>query len=435
VKFFLRTFGCRVNQYETQRLRERLAGPGDAVTEGYEDADVCVVNTCTVTDGADRDALRLIGAISRRNPAARLVVTGCLASRDPRVIALAAPSAIIAGNAGKDDVPALLGCSPASGSAGISSFSGKSRAFVKVQDGCNMHCAFCVIPSVRPSLSCTPYPALEAEVRGLLDAGYAEIVLCGIRLGRYLSTDRKGKRVDLPGAIERLAALPGDFRIRLSSLEITDATDRLCHLFADLGDRLAPSLHLPLQSGSEGVLKRMRRWYSAGFYARRAAAAKAIVPNLAVFADVMAGFPGETAAEHEESLAFVRRTGFRGLHVFRYSRRPGTEAARLRSLPDSTVTARARDYRALDADLRKAFAAESVGAVRTVVQELSGSEGLTEDFLTVRLPGPVGPGLRRVRVSRSEDLRAYAEPEPKDPGGQDGGPLNSSFTGRSAPGR
>src|SRR5262249_22203157 len=182
-----------------------------AETPDFESADLCVVNTCTVTREADKDALRLLRRISRRNPSARLVVTGCLASRSPQEILEAAPAAVVVGNEGKENLPAMLGCSPAPGFAGITGFHGRTRAFVKVQDGCNMHCAYCIIPSIRPTLSSKPYQELEREVAGLVDGGIQEIVLCGVRLGRYLVRDSSGRRVDFVAMLDRLLTLPGDF--------------------------------------------------------------------------------------------------------------------------------------------------------------------------------------------------------------------------------
>lgn len=392
MRVFTHTFGCRVNQYETQVLRERLLASGGAGVEDWENADLCVINTCTVTAEADADALRLIRRISRRNPAARLIVTGCLATRDPRKISEAAPGAIVVGNEAKKEIPALLGCSAAP--EGITGLDGHARAFVKIQDGCNMSCAFCVIPSIRPRLESRTVSGVAAEVAGLVERGVPEIVLCGVRLGRF----RDGF-VDLVGLIEKLLALPGEFRIRLSSLEVTDATDRLLDLMAGSGGKLCPSLHLPLQSGCEAALKRMKRWHSAEFYKRRIEAARRTVPGIGIFADVIVGFPGETEAEFSESERFVENAGLDGLHVFRYSPRPGTTATRLPGrVADAAIRERAERLRSVDAVQRKKFARRAAGQTRTVVALNGGRQGLCEDFLTVALPRPPGPGLRRVVV-------------------------------------
>ncbi len=427
MKTFFATFGCRVNQYETQVLRERvLAGGSAKAVADWRSADLCLINTCTVTQGADSDALKLVRRIARSNPAARLVVTGCLATRDPGALSREAPGAVIVGNGEKTSIPAMLGCELVP--AGVTGFHGHARAFVKVQDGCDMRCAYCIIPKVRPELSSKSYKKLEEEVRGLIARGRREIVLCGVRLGRYL--DRKGaggKQVDFVGMLGRLSALPGDFRIRLSSLEVTDLTDRFIRVMESSGGRIAPSLHIPLQSGSDTVLKRMRRWYASAFYARRVAALRARIPGLGIFTDVMAGFPGETEAEHSDSLDFIRGMGFSGLHVFRYSPRPGTPAAAEKPVPEKVVRSRAGGLRGLSVELGSRFAAGAVGAERTLVMEMEGSapagvqssapsgsllgpQGVAEDFLKVTLTTHPGPGFVRVRVTRSEGPRAFGVP-------------------------
>ncbi len=401
MKIYVKTFGCRVNQAEGESLKASLLAGGSSESEGFEDADVCVVNTCTVTAEADREALALLRRVVRRNPAARLVVTGCLATRDPELVRTAAPSAVLVGNDAKASIPAMFGCSPAPAEAALPSVSGRSRAFLKVQDGCNMTCSYCTIPSIRHQLSTVPLPELLERVRALAAAGVPEIVLCGIRLGRYLHRAPGEPRVDLGGLVSRILDVPGDFRVRLSSLEVTDVTDRLLALMASSGGRLCPSLHLPLQSGSDPVLKRMKRWYSAEYYRRRVDAYRAAVPQGALFSDVMTGFPGETDAEHGESLAFAEAIGFDGLHVFRYSPRPGTSAAKRKAPDPRVVRARSEQWRVLDAARRVAHAARSIGQIRTVAPELSGRAGLTEDFLTVALDRPWPEGLvarARVRV-------------------------------------
>ena len=413
MKAFFKTYGCRVNQYETEALREKLTKNRFAeVSDDFAEADLCVINTCTVTEEADQDALRLIRKISRRNPLARLVVTGCLASRSPEEIQNAAPQALIVGNKDKENIPALIGCGIAPAPSSISGFWGHSRAFIKIQDGCDMGCSFCIIPSIRPQLSSRPFEEFKSEIEGLLKNRCPEIVLCGVRLGRYLSRDLEGRRVDFVGLLERLIKLPGDFRIRLSSLEITDVTDRFISLMARSEGKIAPSLHLPLQSGSDKTLKEMKRWYTTGFFRKRLDALREKVPHCAVFSDVMSGFPGENNADFEESLAFIREMKFAGLHPFRYSSRPGTEAEkRTDHLPEKTILARAQSLRSLDKELRTKLAAQAVGSVRRVVVEgrPGKPEGLCEDFLSVFLNQYPGPGFAQVRILSSKDLDAFAE--------------------------
>lgn len=415
MRVFFATFGCRVNQYETERLRERVL-TGEDSESGYEQADLCVVNTCTVTGSADQDALRLLRRISRRNPAARLVVTGCLASRSPDAVRGAAPHALIVGNAGKDDLAEALGCAPAPAAAGIRGFGGRSRAYVKVQDGCNMVCTYCIIPSVRPDLSSRPLSEVEAELRGLVAEGFGEVVLCGIRLGRYL-TSEEGRRVDFCALLARLLALPGDFRIRLSSFEITDVTDRFLALAADSKGRLCPSFHLPLQSGSDAVLQKMKRWYSVAFFERRIAALKARLPRAGLFTDVMVGFPGESEEDFARSLELLERLGFCGLHVFPYSARTGTPAAKWTPPAAAVVEGRLARMRELDSRLRAAFARRALGERRRVLVERGpdGPVGTAEDFLKLRLDRDPGVAFAWVRVSRVDGAQAEGMVEGQAP--------------------
>lgn len=413
MKAFFKTYGCRVNQYETEALREKLTKNRFAeVSDDFASADICVINTCTVTEEADQDALRLIRKISRRNPLARLVVTGCLASRSPEMIQNAAPQALIVGNKDKENIPALIGCGLAPAPSSISGFWGHSRAFIKIQDGCDMGCSFCIIPSIRPRLFSRPFQELKMEIEGLIQNRCPEVVLCGIRLGRYLSQDLEGRRIDFVGLLERLIQIPGDFRIRLSSLEITDVTDRFINLFASSEGKIAPSLHLPLQAGSDKTLKEMKRWYTSDFFRKRLKALREKIPHCAVFSDVMSGFPGESEADFEESLNFIREMKFAGLHPFRYSARPGTEAEkRSDQLTEKTILARGQELRLLDRRLRTQFAAHSLGSKRRVVVEgrPGKPEGLCEDFLSVSLDRYPGPGFAWVRVHSLKDEMAFAE--------------------------
>ncbi|MCX5790329.1 MAG: MiaB/RimO family radical SAM methylthiotransferase [Elusimicrobia bacterium] len=413
MKIWIHTFGCRVNQYETERLRERLlAGSAATSASSYEDADLCVVNTCTVTRAADKDALLLIRRIARRNPAAKLVVTGCLASRSPEEIRAAAPHAVVVGNEGKVGLSEALGCSPAPAAAGITSFGERSRAYVKVQDGCNMHCSFCIVPSVRPALQSRPAAEVVAEVGGLLAGGYQEVVLCGIRLGRYL-VRKEGRRVDFVALLERLLALPGDFRVRLSSFEITDVTDRFLRLASGSGGRLCPSFHLPLQSGSDAVLERLERWYSAAFFERRVRALKEALPGCGLFTDVMVGFPGETDDDFLRTQELLDRLGFCGLHIFPFSARRGTPAAGYEPVAKPVVAARLALLRALDGRLRAAFAARALNTRRRVLVEAGpdGPAGTAEDFLRVRLDRDPGEGLHWAFLHRVEGPLAWGRIE------------------------
>ncbi|MCX5796611.1 MAG: radical SAM protein [Elusimicrobia bacterium] len=393
MKIWSRTFGCRVNQAESEELRARLAAAGCSPAHSLAEAELCVVNTCTVTRDADREALKFLRRASRENPRARLLVTGCLARRSPDEIRAAAPHAEIAADLEQLALPRASGLLPE-----------RARALLKVQDGCDGSCSYCVVPKVRPTLRSLALEEVVARVRGLVAAGVPEIVLCGIRLGRYSQGG-----VGLAGLLKRLLLIPGAFRLRLSSLEFQEADDALAVLMAESSCRLCPHLHLPLQSGCEATLRRMNRPYSAAAFARRVAALRRRVPTLALFTDIITGFPGETEAESGASLAFVRGLGLRGLHVFRYSAREGTPAA---SLPGQVPAAAARErldqWLGLDRDLRQRHAREAVGQERVAVPLKTGREAVTEDFLTVRLDRNPGPGLWRVDVGGAEGGMAQA---------------------------
>jgi len=418
IKTFFHTFGCRVNQYETELLRTRLRGE---VVDNIEEAELCVINTCTVTREADVDCQRLLRKIVRRNPDAQIVVTGCYATRAPEEIREIVPLALIVGNDQKQDLPALLGCQSVQTedvtSGGITDFRNHSRAFVKIQDGCNMMCTYCIIPSVRPEMSSKPAAQVLAEVEALVNNGYQEIVLCGVRLGRYLVWEKSGatgqKRIDFVELLSRLLALPGNFRVRLSSFEITDLTDRVLRVLTDSKGKLCPSFHLPLQSGSDIVLKRMKRWYSTQFYRRRIEALRRHNPGAGLFTDVIVGFPGETREDFNQTADFIREHDFSGLHVFRYSSRSGTPAAEyLDVVPGEEIILRAREMRSLDRELRIRFAQAAVGSRRQVLVEDSKGlrEGLTGHFLRVRFSDPVPrrPGLHSARITGCDGALAHA---------------------------
>ena len=384
--YFLRTFGCRVNQAETEELRARLDAAGCSAARSLAEADVCIVNTCTVTRDADREALKFLRRAGRENPRARLLVTGCLAARSSADIRKAAPQARIVANDDKGAIAQAFGLPPEQPRTFAPD---RARALLKVQDGCDGACAYCVVPQARPRLWSMDPATAESRVRGLAAAGVPEIVLCGIRLGRY-----RHEGVGLTGLLARLLLIPGAFRLRLSSLELAEADDALAALIAASSGRLCPHLHLPLQSGCEATLRRMNRPYRAAAFARRAASLRRQAPALALFTDIITGFPGETEAEFRESLAFVRSLDLCGLHVFRFSSRPGTPAA---AMPDPVEPSVARErlasWRGLDRELRQAHRRRAAGQRRVVAPLRGGIRALTEDFLEVILERPLPPGL------------------------------------------
>src|SRR4051794_37246657 len=323
------TLGCKVNQYETQYVKEALEINGYREADDGEAADLCVVNTCTVTSEGDAKSRTAVRRLHQRNPGASIVVMGCYATRDSAAVAkLPGVVRVVTDKATLPTELADFGVTTMP--AGITRFDDHQRAFVKVQDGCLLNCTYCIIPSVRPTLRSRPPAEIAAEVSRLAEAGYREVVLTGIHLGHYgldLSRGRpKAEWCRLWHLLERLARLPGDFRIRLSSLEAAEARDDLVRVLAEQ-PRLCPHLHLCLQSGSDRVLARMKRRYRSAGFLERCRRIREALDAPALTTDVIVGFPGETDEDFEATCRVVREAGFARLHLFSYSPREGTPAA------------------------------------------------------------------------------------------------------------
>ncbi|MHC4877192.1 MAG: tRNA (N(6)-L-threonylcarbamoyladenosine(37)-C(2))-methylthiotransferase MtaB [Planctomycetota bacterium] len=323
------TLGCKVNQYETQLVKETLLQNGFREAAEDEAADLCVVNTCTVTGEADSKGRQLIRQLARKNPGTRTIVMGCYATRDPKAVAdLPGVFEIVRDKRELPDVFDRLGIVDMP--AGISHFDGRRRAYVKVQDGCILRCTYCIIPSVRPGLQSRSPQDIEDEVRRLIDNGYREIVLSGIHVGHY-GVDTTRGRSGLPPfrlwhLFEQLDRIPGDWRMRLSSIEAVEVNDDFINAAADC-EHLCPQFHPALQSGSETVLRRMRRRYSVAKFLDRIEQMREVLDNPAFTTDVIVGFPGETEAEFQATLDACRKARFMKVHVFPFSARKGTPAA------------------------------------------------------------------------------------------------------------
>ncbi|MGA2064119.1 MAG: MiaB/RimO family radical SAM methylthiotransferase [Thermoguttaceae bacterium] len=318
------TLGCKVNQYETQYLREGLECLGYREAREDEPADLCIVNTCTVTVEGDAKNRKLIRRIARQNPAAEVVVMGCYATRAPEEVARLPGVAEVITD--KRQLPAwLAGRGLIAPPVGISTFAERHRAYVKVQDGCSMECSYCIIPRVRPVLWSRPQPEILDEVGRLVAAGHREIVLTGIHLGHY-GADLAGGW-NLARLVRDVVRQPGEFRVRLSSLEGAEVTDELLSVLGEHPERVCPHLHVPMQSGSDAVLCRMRRQWPAERLITRLCRVRSALDRPALTGDVMVGFPGETEADFLATCRAVEAAGFSKLHVFRFSPRQGTEAA------------------------------------------------------------------------------------------------------------
>ena len=338
VRVALETLGCKLNQAETESLARQFLRRGCQLAESPREADVYVLNTCTVTHIADRKARHLLRSARRSNLQALIIAVGCYAQRAPAELAQLGAVDLILSAAEKDRlidmVENRLGrvrnrrteISPVGGLSSV-----RTRALIKIQDGCDDFCSFCIVPYTRGREGSLPLDKVLEEVRARVDAGYREVTLTGTKIGAYLGNGlcvtSKEWTPGLPRLIERILKETAVERLRLSSLQPQDLTPESVKLWAD--KRLCPHLHLSLQSGSDGVLQRMKRRYSTYDYERAVSLAREAISDLAITTDILAGFPGESEREFEESYHFCQKIGFANIHVFPYSPRPGTAAARM----------------------------------------------------------------------------------------------------------
>ena len=411
MKIYFKTVGCRVNQVETESLREKFAALGHQAAADAETADLVVVNTCSVTAKADRDCISFLRRTAAANPKAAIAVTGCLATLEPQKILAAAPGASLFANKDKESIPSQLCGTPAARDFfAVTRFHGKARAFIKVQDGCNLKCAYCLVNLARSELKSKPLDAAVAEVKKLVDAGFAEIVLCGTRLGIY-KCEKSG--ATLAGLLEQLFALEGRFRLRFSSIESEELTPELLKVLKSGGPRFCDYFHLPLQAGADPVLKAMGRLYDTAAYKAKVKKLRSVFPGVGIYADIIAGYPSETEEDFAAALEFVRGLALSGLHVFSFSARPGTRAAALKPLPPGVVAARSAALRALDADLRAAAAAAMLGSETEALvlkNKDARASALASNFMDLELPGPLKAGsLVRCRVTAARAGACLAE--------------------------
>jgi len=441
--FYIEQFGCRATQADGAAIERQLRGRGMHVASAAAAADIVVLNTCTVTASADAQARDAIRKLHAANPCVRVIVTGCYAQRAPEELSALPGVSWVVGNSHKPEIPALVDSlstpAPAKSAndffpaaalhsestASFHSFvetqhfaprlgrilignifdradflsapvlggeGNHTRPTLKIQDGCNSRCSFCVIPFVRGKSRSLPPETVIQEIQRLSKAGYHEIVLSGINLGMY------GRdlvpRVEFEDLLRRILVETAVERLRISSIEPLDVTRELVQLFS-ANDRIAQHFHMPLQSGSDRILAAMHRWYRAEHYARRVELIREHLPHAAIGADVIAGFPGETEDDHATTLEFIESLHLTYLHVFSYSKRPGTAAASLPNhVPGATIKHRARELRALGEKKSAAFRQSQIGRTLRVLtlnrdehMEPGSTPALSSNFLRVHLPG------------------------------------------------
>jgi threonylcarbamoyladenosine tRNA methylthiotransferase MtaB len=429
--FSIENFGCRATDADAAAIRHELLNSGLTLAPSRDSASVIVLNTCTVTAAADAQAREAIRKIHAANPEARVIVTGCYAQRAPAELAAIPGVTCVVGNSHQAKIPGLarefatgVTHERAAGapdfipvdalrdniasSVGTTIISGdifkhspvqvaapafmagdRTRPILKVQDGCNNRCSYCVIPFVRGrSRSLPPHQAIS-QIRALAGAGVKEVVLSGINLGSY-GRDLT-PRVELAGLVQRILGETTIERVRFSSIEPQDVTEDFVSLMAS-STRLAPHFHIPLQSGSDRILKAMHRWYRAAHYAERVHLIRRLLPDAAIGADVIVGFPGEAEEDFRETRGLIGDLSFTYLHVFSFSARPGTAGATLGDrVPPSVIRERARALRALARQKAAEFRASQSGRLLralTLARSCGAwTEAITGNYLKLRIPG------------------------------------------------
>lgn len=414
------TLGCKVNQYETQSMREQFRKAGYGIAEEEESADICVINTCSVTNVADRKSRQYIRRMKKLNPDAVIVVTGCYAQTDPEAVSEIEGVSIIAGTNEKSRIVSFVSDymeKHASESRGlleseqaenhvlpyeelihyedmgtITAMESRSRAYVKIQEGCDRFCSYCIIPYARGPVRSRSVGSIVDEVRNLIDSGYREAVLTGINTALY-GRDQKGydNGEGMLQLLDGIVSLQGDFRIRLSSLE-PNVVDRETALKLIRYEKLCRHMHLSLQSGSDTVLRRMRRRYNVRQYSGIADALRSSDPDYGITTDIIVGFPGETESEFEETLETVRKIRFSKIHVFRYSKRSFTEAAEMPDQVDGNIKNQRADILSEESEKQaEQFYQQNSGKTRRVLFERLTAdgkylEGYTDNYIKVYVP-------------------------------------------------
>jgi threonylcarbamoyladenosine tRNA methylthiotransferase MtaB len=387
-----KTVGCRLNQAETSDMEAVFRGAGYRVVPFETPATVCVIHTCAVTAKAVKDCCRLSRSIKRTSPETLVVLAGCAAQADAQTLEREAGADLLVNQQEKRDLPGHLAPhlasvqAPSASTTGTPSAPGRTRALIKVQDGCNFFCAYCIVPYARPNMHSRPVKDVVEQARQLADQGYREVVLTGANLGCYRD-DTRGV-IDLLKAVE---TVPGIERIRISSIEITTVEREVVDFMAH-ADKLCPYLHLPLQSGSNRILEAMGRHYTRDQYLDLVDYARTRIPRLGLGTDIICGFPGEDDRAHADTLDLVERVPFSNLHVFSYSPRAGTPAAEQANQVDtSTRKQRSAQLIELGAGKKQAFAERLVGEPVSVLVESireGTGKGWTGEYVQAHIQGP-----------------------------------------------
>lgn len=409
------TLGCKINQFESAAMTESLGKEGYRLVPFDGDADIYVINTCTVTAKTDAESRRLVRRALRLNPAARVVVTGCYAQVAPDAVKDLPGVSLVVGNSEKKSIVELLrDATPAekvvvsdisrertTEGLRLESFAEHTRAFLQVQNGCDAFCSYCIVPYARGRSRSVPFDEALGGIRAFAVQGFREVVLTGIHLGAYgLDLEPPSSLLALLEAADAEAAVP---RLRVGSVEPNELTDDLID-FLGRSKTVCPHLHIPLQSGDDHVLERMGRRYTAEFFRERVGRLVATVPDIFIGCDVIAGFPGETDEEFANTVRLMEELPVASLHVFPYSRREGTAAARMGGQVDGKVVrSRAEKLRELGERKRRAYCERFVGRELAVLMQSRDRDGeavgLSRNYLPIRVSGYTGEMNAEVTVN------------------------------------
>lgn len=418
-KVAFKTLGCRLNLYETDALASQFAGSSYQVVDFDEQADIYVINTCTVTNQSDQKSRQVVNQASRLNPEALTIVTGCMATNYKQQLAQNKRIDYVVDNDRKTSLLSLVDAhykgeivNPDRFEKDVFNYAPAdetfhTRSFIKIQDGCDNFCTFCIVPKVRGRAVSRPPQDIFENIRQVIQFGYREIVLTGVNIGRYGHSDYNFEKL-----VAAILEIPGDFRVRISSIEPDGYSDSFFELFSH--PKLAPHMHICLQSGSEDVLLRMRRMYTAREFRRIAAKLKSTYPGFNLTTDVIVGFPGETEKDFQQTLDLIDEIGFGHVHTFKYSVRKGTRAERMPDqVSEKVKTERSSIVRQKAEESKLAYRRSFLGKQQKVLVETLDKEGFARGYGEHYLPVVIRQkGLSRNSFQQAlmQDIRMNDEP-------------------------
>lgn len=386
-KYYIYTFGCKVNRYETQLISDKFQKDGLLQAAKPEEADIILFNSCSVTAEADKECEYFLRKTSKLKHDPKIIMTGCFAINKTSYIQKKFPAINVCPD------KTIFYIDPDKQT--IMNFDKRSRAFLKIQDGCNSFCSYCIIPYIRNVLWSKPKETVIEEIESLIDKGYSEIVLTGIHAGKYEG--------GISLLIKEIVKIQKDFRIRISSIELNEVDEKLIELMKENPDKICPHLHIPLQSGSDEILKKMNRKYLSSVFENKISSIMKELPDLALTTDIITGFPGESEKNHNEMNDFIMRNPFSRFHIFRYSDREGTKASKFENkVPPEEIKRRSKELFETDKIKRKEFLQKNIGKKRKAVS-IGKNKALTDNYITVKTSEKKN-GIFEVMISEDSEV-------------------------------